>query len=80
MDPLLSLNLARTVQVLLPLLDHGIDVSNPESETLVEDAVKLLSATLSGSQQLPPPLLVCIVPLHHHQGRDPAISGCNYDG
>ena len=45
-------------QVLLPILAHSLDLANPETETLVEDALKLLRVTLSGCQQLTPALQV----------------------
>lgn len=45
--------------VLPPLLAHALDLRSPESETLSEDALKLLRVTLSGSTQMAPQLQVC---------------------
>ena len=45
--------------VLYALLQKGLEGSPAEQEVLVEDAVKLLNATLSASSSLEPPLQVC---------------------
>ena len=45
-------------QVLPSLLAHALDLSSPESETLAEDALKLLRVTLCGSVQMAPQLQV----------------------
>lgn len=47
---------ASIAQVLPPLLAHALDLRNPESDALVEDALKLLRVTLSGCSQLAPQL------------------------
>ncbi len=44
--------------VLYALLQKGLEGSPAEQEVLVEDAVKLLNATLSASSSLEPPLQV----------------------
>ena len=44
--------------VLWPLVKHALDVSNTESDTLVEEGLRLLQAALSASSELPPAALV----------------------
>lgn len=45
-------------QVLLPLLAHGLDLGNPEADTLTEDALKLLLVALGSGGGLSPGLQV----------------------
>ena len=44
--------------VLWPLLSTALDVGSAESETLVEEGLRLLTATLGNVSELPPQLLV----------------------
>lgn len=50
--------------VLWPLLGAALDVSSIESETMVEEGLRLLSAVLGCTAELPPQLLVPPLPLH----------------
>jgi hypothetical protein len=47
--------------VLWPLLEHALDVRNEESNTLIEEALRLLTAVLAACQDIAPPLQVCAI-------------------
>ena len=55
--------------VLYALLQKGLEGSPAEQEVLVEDALKLLNATLSASSTLAEPLQVCWLPPLQPDGR-----------
>jgi hypothetical protein len=44
----------QVAKVLAPLLTHALALGRPESDVLVEDALKLLKVIISSSQQLSP--------------------------
>ncbi|EIE26982.1 ARM repeat-containing protein [Coccomyxa subellipsoidea C-169] len=60
--------------VLWPLLGTALDVGSAESETLVEEGLRLLTATLGSVAELPPPLLALLPALFAvlQRGRDNA--------
>ncbi|KAK7260595.1 hypothetical protein RIF29_26778 [Crotalaria pallida] len=43
--------------ILLPILDHGIDINNPDELNLLEDSMQLWEATLSHAPSMVPQLL-----------------------
>ncbi|KAL4857828.1 Importin-11 [Chlorella vulgaris] len=47
---------SRVAALLFPLLQHATNLGSPDAEPLVDDGLRLWSAVLATSEQLPPPL------------------------
>lgn len=52
----------QVANVLWPLLDYSTNTANAESETLLEEGIRLLQAILSACPDLPQPVLVSSLP------------------
>jgi hypothetical protein len=55
----------QVANVLWPLLDYSTNTANAESETLLEEGIRLMQAILSACPELPQPVQVGLVAVVH---------------
>jgi hypothetical protein len=65
--------------VLWPLLDYSTNTANAESDTLLEEGIRLMQAILSACPELPQPVQVRLLLVSYDYTSRGGLSGVNHN-